>query len=248
MSQADPKPLALDAYEELAEAYAAKIDTKAHNAYYERPATLSLLPDIAGLTIFDAGCGPGVYAQWLLQHGALAIIAVDASPKMLELAKVRVEASPQVQFHQVDLATSDLSFVSDASIDIVLAPLVMDYIADWRAVFRRFHRILKPSGLLVFSAGHPSFEAAYYKTQNYFEVEQVSAVWKGFGPVVDVPCYRRSLMDAIHSVIDSGFDLVRFVEPRPTADFQRAEPIKYEQLTRQQPGFVCIKARKSSRV
>lgn len=243
MSEA-PKPLALDAYEQLAEAYAAKIDTKAHNAYYERPATLSLVPDVTGLTIFDAGCGPGVYAQWLLQHGARAIIAVDASPKMLELAKVRVKASPQVQFHQLDLATSDLSFVPGASIDLVLAPLVMDYIADWPAVFRRFHRILKPAGFLVFSAGHPSFEATYYKTQNYFGIEQVSAMWKGFGPVVEVPCYRRSLMDAIQSVIDSGFDLARFVEPRPTADFQRVEPIKYERLSRQQPGFLCIQARK----
>jgi hypothetical protein len=35
------KPIALDAYEALAEAYAAVIDTKPHNAYYERPATLS---------------------------------------------------------------------------------------------------------------------------------------------------------------------------------------------------------------
>lgn len=238
------KPLALDAYEQLAEAYAAKIDTKPHNAYYERPATLSLLPDVTGLTIFDAGCGPGAYAQWLLSHGARTIIAVDASPKMLGLAKDRVKASPQVQFHEVDLATSDLPFVPDASVDIVLAPLVMDYIADWRSVFRRFHRILRPAGLFVFSAGHPSFEAAYHKTQNYFEVEQVSAVWKGFGPIVEVPCYRRSLIDAVNSVIDSGFDLVQLVEPRPTSDFQQAEPIKYERLSREQPGFLCIKARK----
>lgn len=42
------KLIALDAYEALAEAYAAAIDTKPHNAYYERPATLSLLPEING--------------------------------------------------------------------------------------------------------------------------------------------------------------------------------------------------------
>ncbi len=35
------KPIALDAYETLAAAYAAAVDTKPHNAYYERPATLS---------------------------------------------------------------------------------------------------------------------------------------------------------------------------------------------------------------
>jgi len=52
------KPIALDAYESLAEAYAAVVKTKAHNAYYERPATLSLLPDVKNKRVLDAGCGP----------------------------------------------------------------------------------------------------------------------------------------------------------------------------------------------
>ena len=64
------KPIALDAYETLAEAYASVVDTKPHNAYYERPATLSLLPDVKGKRILDAACGPGLYSEWLRSHGA----------------------------------------------------------------------------------------------------------------------------------------------------------------------------------
>ncbi|MCZ7544674.1 MAG: hypothetical protein M5R40_14640 [Anaerolineae bacterium] len=45
----DDQPIARDAYEALAERYAALIDDKAHNAHYERPAMLALLPDVAGL-------------------------------------------------------------------------------------------------------------------------------------------------------------------------------------------------------
>ena len=63
-------PIALAAYETIAEAYAAHIDTKPHNAYYERPATLSLFPDVKGKRVLDAGCGPGVYAEWLAHRGA----------------------------------------------------------------------------------------------------------------------------------------------------------------------------------
>jgi ubiquinone/menaquinone biosynthesis C-methylase UbiE len=237
-------PLALHAYEQLADAYAAKIDTKAHNAYYERPATLSLLPDVSGLTILDAGCGPGAYSQWLLEHGAASIIAVDVSPSMLGHARSRNAASHQIQFHQADLATSDLPFIEDTSVDIVLAPLVMDYIADWPATFRRFHRVLKAGGLLIFSTGHPSFDAAYHKTERYFEVEQVSAVWRGFGPIVEVPCYRRSLTAVVDSVIDAGFELVRLLEPQPTENFRHSEPAKYEQFSRRGPCFLCIKAKK----
>ncbi len=62
--------IAYDAYEKLAHAYAEMIDTKPHNAYLERPTTLSLLPDVEGKRVLDAGCGPGVYAEWLVERGA----------------------------------------------------------------------------------------------------------------------------------------------------------------------------------
>ncbi len=44
------------AYEKLADAYARMIDTKPHNAYLERPATLSLLPNVEGKRVLDAEC------------------------------------------------------------------------------------------------------------------------------------------------------------------------------------------------
>jgi SAM-dependent methyltransferase len=99
----DP-PISRRSYEELAEAYAAKIDTKPHNAYYERPATLSLLPEVRGLRVLDAGCGPGVYAEWMTNRGA-RVVAVDASPKMLALARARV--GPRVAYHGGDGAGND---------------------------------------------------------------------------------------------------------------------------------------------
>ena len=97
----DQEPIALEAYEALAEAYAAVVDTKPHNAYYERPATLSLLPHVGGKRVLDAGCGPGVYSEWLVAHGA-EVVAVDASLKMVELAKQRLGAAVNVQ--RADLA------------------------------------------------------------------------------------------------------------------------------------------------
>jgi len=57
-------PIALEAYAQLADAYAAMVDTKAHNAYYERPAMLGLMPDVKGKRALDAGCGSGRYAEW----------------------------------------------------------------------------------------------------------------------------------------------------------------------------------------
>lgn len=234
-----PQPLALAAYEELAEAYAAHIDTKPHNAFYERPATLSLLPDVAGLDVLDAGCGPGAYAEWLLDRGA-RVTAIDASPKMIQLARARTRN--RAEFHCSDL-TSGLPFLPDSAFHLVLAPLVMDYIADWSSMFSRFHRALKPGGHFVFSVAHPAFDAVYHKTQNYFAVEQVSALWKGFGPHVVVPSHRRPLAEVLNPLVQSGFQLLQVLEPIPTPEFRLTEPVKYERHLNE-PAFLCLKAQR----
>ena len=64
------EPIANQAYDQMAEAYARKVDTKPHNAYYDRPAVQSLLPDLTGKTVLDAACGTGVYTEWLLAQAA----------------------------------------------------------------------------------------------------------------------------------------------------------------------------------
>jgi 2-polyprenyl-6-hydroxyphenyl methylase/3-demethylubiquinone-9 3-methyltransferase len=58
------------AYSEFAERYAAIAPTKAHNALYERPATMSLLGEVCGLQVLDAGCGPGICSEYLARGGA----------------------------------------------------------------------------------------------------------------------------------------------------------------------------------
>lgn len=232
------RPIALEAYEALAEAFAAHVDTKPHNAYYERPATLSLLPPVAGLRVLDAGCGPGVYAEWLHERGA-QVVGVDVSPRMLALARQRLAAA--VALHQGDLQ-QPLSFLADADFDLIIAPLVMDYLEDWGAVFREFYRLLRPGGQLVFSSGHPFFDFNYFQTENYFATEAVSSEWRGFPPLrVTVPGYRRPLQALLNPLLAAGFRLDYVLEPQPTEDFRRADPQRYATLNRF-PCFICVRA------
>jgi SAM-dependent methyltransferase len=233
-------PIALEAYEILAEAYASVIDTKPHNAYYERPATLSLLPEVSGKRVLDAACGPGVYAEWLLSRGA-EVVGVDASPKMVELARRRL--GPTVNVHHADLIRP-LTFLDSESFDIVLSPLTMNYIKDWQPVFREFYRVLRPGGYFIFSVTHPSFDYVYFKSSNYFETELVGSEWKGFEKIkVYMPSFRRSLEATLNPVIEASFRLEKILEPRPTEEFKKAEPVDYEKLL-EQPIFLCIRARK----
>ena len=233
------KPIALEAYEALADAYASAVDTKPHNAYYERPASLSLLPDVRGKRVLDAGCGPGVYSEWLIEHGA-EVIAIDASPKMIELAKQRLKRSTGIV--QADL-NQPLTFLGNSSVDVILSPLVLNYVEDWDRTFAEFYRLLVPSGHLVFSVSHPFFDFTYFKSENYFQTELVGSEWRGFGVKVHMPSFRRSLAETLNPIIEAGFLLEKILEPLPTDKFKEADPKEYEALTRQ-PSFLCIRARK----
>ncbi|HJQ67793.1 MAG TPA: class I SAM-dependent methyltransferase [Blastocatellia bacterium] len=234
------EPIALDAYEALAEAYAAAVDTKPHNAYCERPATLSLLPDVKGKRVLDAGCGPGVYSEWLVARGA-EVVALDVSPKMVELAKQRLGRAVDVR--QADLG-KPLDFLDDSSFDLVLSPLVLEYIEDWAGAFSEFYRVLRPAGHLVFSVTHPLFDFLYFKSNDYYKTELVASEWRGFRPLrVKMPSFRRPLEAMINPLVAAGFRIERIVEPKPTEEFRRADPEEYEELSRQ-PCFLSIRARK----
>jgi SAM-dependent methyltransferase len=231
------KPIAWAAYEALAEPFAAHVDTKPHNAYYERPATLSLLPNVRGKRVLDAGCGPGAYAQWLVAHGA-DVVGVDASATMIRLARRRL--GTRAQFWEADL-DSPLDFLSAASFDVVLSTLALDYVKPWERIFREFYRVLHHPGYLIFSVSHPFADFQRHQTGSYFRTELVEDEFRGFGTPVRVPSYRRPLSALVNPLLEAGFTLERIVEPTPTEEFARHDPKDYAELSRQ-PGFLCVRA------
>jgi SAM-dependent methyltransferase len=229
---------AFEVYERLAEAYSTAVETKPHNAYYERPATLSLLPDVEGLQVLDAGCGPGVYAQWLADHGA-EVVAFDLSPKMVYFARQRLRGRGRV--FRADI-TRPLDMLADETFDLVISALVLDYVRDWGPVFCEFGRVLRPGGHLVFSAGHPC--ADFYlqsDAQNYFDVERITMEWTGFAIPIHMSWYRRPLSAVINPLLAAGFQLERLLEPRPTQEFEERDPEAHDELMRR-PGFLCLRA------
>ncbi len=230
--------IAYDAYERLADEYAKRIDEKPHNAYLERPTTLSLLPDVRGKRVLDAGCGPGVYSDWLVRHGA-EVVALDASPKMLEHARERLGDAVDLRLYDL---TDPIDFLEDGSIDVVLAALVMDYVEDWIPVLREFKRVLKSSGILVMSVGHPAIDFFLKEgAGDYFRVERTEMLWTGFGAPILMPSYRRPLDSITESLHEAGFLIERLVEARPTQEYKQADPEGYEKVSRR-PSFVCVRA------
>ncbi len=250
MTENKPLSLGEQNYQDFAERYAAAIQTKPHNADYERPATLSLLPNsVQGLRVLDAGCGPGIYTQWLLDRGA-EVVACDVTPKMVEITRERVGNSAEVHCADLD---QPLTFAGDGKFDLVVCPLVLDYILDWHPVFCEFFRVLKSEGILVFSCGHPTADFMYSQTQNvtsadYFKIEDFVMEWRLFGkPYPIIKSYRRPLQAILNPLIQAGFCLDKILEPQPIESFKIADAEGYEHLMRS-PGFLCVRSHKPGQV
>ena len=227
----------LKAYEEMAESYNAMIDYKAHNAFYDRPNTLGLMPNVEGKSILDAACGPGKYAEILISQGA-NLTGFDMSPRMIEFAKERNKDSGTFFVHDL---THPFKMLENESFDIVLCALAMHYLQDWNFTVKEFYRVLKPKGLIIMSIEHPFFEFNYFNSTKYFDVEPVKCTWKGFGKPIEINSYRRPLIECISPLTDNGFYIDKLVEPKPVAEFEKYDPKHFKELN-EFPSFMCIRA------
>lgn len=229
----------LNSYEEMAEYYFKYVDIKPFNAYYERPATISLLPQVRGKKVLDAGCAAGWYTKWLLEEGA-SVIALDFSPNMIEMTKKRVGNKAKVI--KADL-NEPLHFIEDKSIDVILSSLTLHYIKSWNLVMSEFNRTLKRDGQLIISIHHPFMDFTVFNKENYFLTELLDDEWNTNNGKVKVQFYRRPLSAIITPIIDAGFIIERLLEPMPIEEFKIAHPNTYDRLTKN-PQFLFIRAKK----
>lgn len=78
-------------YDAFALGYTQNNDSNATNAYYERPASLALLGDVAEQRVLDAGCGAGSHAAEMIRQGA-SVTGLDKSAGLLAIARQRLGA------------------------------------------------------------------------------------------------------------------------------------------------------------
>jgi SAM-dependent methyltransferase len=220
-------------------AYAAANADGASNAYYERPATIALLGDVTGLRVLEVGCGPGGLTHWLAEHGAV-VTAMDVSREMIRLASERL--GDRARLLTADLS-DPLTFAADASVDLVVASLVLHYLADWTAPLAEFHRVLAPGGTVVFSTHHPAMNWQLHSPEDYFAIMQVTETWHKGGQPFDVTFWRRPLTAMTAAITSAGFVIDQLVEPAPLPELQRSSPQDYDKL-RTRPGFLFFRLTK----
>lgn len=197
-------------YDGFAAEYDADNERNLLNAYYERPAMLDLVGEVAGTDVLDIGCGGGALAERLTQRGA-RVSGFDSSVRMVEIARNRLGAS-------AELRVADLSNrlpYDDDSFDAACASLVLHYLADWVGPLGEIRRVLRPGGRLVVSVNHPL--AFALMEQRYFGIEQYEDQHTFAGREATLIMWHHTLDDISRAITESGLRLVSLHEP-PIAD------------------------------
>lgn len=111
-------------------------------------------------TVLDAGCGSGRVTRLLLErlpHGH--VVAVDASPSMVEQARGALDAGRTTVF-EADLARLEL----EQPVDAVFSNAVFHWVPDHEALFACMHRALRPGGRLEAQCGGAGNVQAFHDT------------------------------------------------------------------------------------
>ncbi len=171
------------AFEKAAPFYdaAAILQQEVANRLVERMDLMSMKP----VSILDAGSGTGFVSQLIAERFPKAkITALDLAFNMLKQAKNKHTFKQRwnKQFRYVHAEVENLPF-ADASVELVISGLTMQWCQDLPKVFAEFKRVLTPGGLLLFSSFGP--DTLKELRQSWAEADELAHV-NAFADMHDV--------------------------------------------------------------
>jgi SAM-dependent methyltransferase len=91
--------------------------------------------------VLEVGCGWGELAEWIARETGADVVAVDLSPRMVELARER----------GVDARLADVEELpfADETFDVVVAAWMLYHVPDLERGLAEIARVLRPGGTLV---------------------------------------------------------------------------------------------------
>jgi SAM-dependent methyltransferase len=210
---------------------------------------VALLPEVAGRRVLDLGCGGGQLALHLADAGAAEVVGIDASERMLEVAR-RERAHPRVIYRQAAMEAADFAA---GSFDLVVSSLALHYVRDYAGLVRRIARWLTAGGVLVFSTEHPIYTARGSADGWVVGADGTRIAWaldhyadEGLREhtwfVPGVRRYHRTMATLLNGPIDTGLAVERVVEPAPSQAWLEDHPQHADEQRR--PMFLLIRAAK----
>lgn len=199
------------------------------------PAEERLLPVRPGDRILDVACGNGVHSRRLARRGAM-VLAVDISPRLLELARQRTPNELGVEYRVVDAASTEDLARLPTEFDAVVCHMAIFDMERVDLLFAAAAARLRPGAPMIISGVHPCFNSA--STHLFAEsfgddgerrvmygvrITDYNAPREFLGRAFDDqpvphPVFHRSLSTLLSEAFHAGFVLSGLVEPTLPAD------------------------------
>jgi trans-aconitate 2-methyltransferase len=165
--------------------------------------------------VLDAGCGSGRVTEMLVERLPRGrIVALDASPSMIEAARGRLARfGDRVAFVVADLGR-DLPLGPLAPVDAILSTATFHWVPDHDALFANLAAVLRPGGMLVAQCGGSGNIASIHAV-----LATIGDGWLGDVHFETPEATERRLAAA-------GFvDVEAWLQPEPTR-FEPGEPFE----------------------
>jgi ubiquinone/menaquinone biosynthesis C-methylase UbiE len=221
-----------------------------------------MLPDVRALSGIDIGCGEGHNTREIAKRGA-RLSAIDIAEVFIQYAIDKEQQEPLGIEYRVASAV-ELPF-PNAHFDFATAFMsLMDIPETERALAEAF-RVIKPGGFLQFSITHPCYDTPHRRNLrneqglvyaaevgDYFRNLSGEVLEWTFGaapkelkqtlPKLKTPRFTRTISQWFNLLIETGFDIERVGEPRPTDEtVRRCHHLQDAQVVAY---FLHIRARK----
>ena len=154
---------------------------------------------IDGRDVLELGCGTGKNTGWLAAR-ARRVIGMDFSPGMLEVARARVPLD-RVRLIQHDVR--ERWPVDDASVDVVVANLILEHLSNVAPIFAEAARVLRHGGVMYSCELHPFRQLR--GGQAHFTDE-----WSG--ETVYAPAFQHTIAEYVNAAVASGLATSRLDE------------------------------------
>lgn len=216
------------------------------NDTIEKPVFMALLGDVEGKAILDLGCGDGQFGLELLSMGSRSYTGVEASHRMVDLARAALEPAGGLLYHA---SIEDCTYLQ-AAFDCVVSRLALHYIEDVQTTFRSIYHALKPDGNLIFSVEHPVLTSDNtaatasgirhsWTVDNYFVRGRRDVDWMGS----QVVKFHRTVEDYFVALQQAGFIVEQLREPGSDTTFISDEALYQRRL--RIPLFLAFKVRRT---
>ncbi len=213
----------------------------------EWPQLQALWPDLHEKAVLDLGCGYGWHCIYAAQQGARQVVGLDSSSKMIKVAQ---EQNSHVKISYLLCDLEKYHYPSRAY-DLVIANLVLHYVADLDSIYKKIRQTLRPGGVFLCNIEHPVFTSGVgqdwiYDAQGQPDHWPVDDYFRP-GPRLtrflgqDVRKYHHTLTQILDGLLQNGFILEAVQEALPPARMLQI-PALQDELRR--PMMLLVRVKK----